>query len=322
MNRQDIQKLIVGPIATVPTPFDKNFEVDYGRMHELAQGWVDNGLVKGRAVIKVAAAMGEGPMLRDDEWPYLLRTVSQATDGKAAIVCGLHYKDTKRTIEDAKRAQDMGAHALQVCPPIFNLPSQEDILDYFSDLSDAIDIGIMVYHTHWMPGGRIEIDTFLKMSDFEQVASVKWSCPEDVEYNDISKFTKIFNVISNGHTVQAHKLGAKGYINLTAESYPAHDLKVWDLLESGKYDEAEKVEDSVNEPLRIFSAKVDSRSGGQGRVKKGVMALMGQGVGSSRPPSKPLNSQELDELREILIGFGWPVQATANEAMASQNSEY
>jgi len=53
----------------------------------------------------------------------------------------LHFKDTKKTIEDAKKAQDLGAIGLQVCPPIFNLPSQKDISDYFSDLSDAISIG-------------------------------------------------------------------------------------------------------------------------------------------------------------------------------------
>ncbi len=140
MDRAELKQLIVGPIATVPTPFDNDFEVDYGRMYELTQRWVQQGLVKGKAVIKVAAAMGEGTMLTDDEWPYLLRTVVQAAGDKAAIVCGLHYKDTKRTIEDAKRAQDLGAHGLQVCPPVFNLPSQEDTLDYFSDLSEAIDI--------------------------------------------------------------------------------------------------------------------------------------------------------------------------------------
>lgn len=142
-------------------------------MYELAQWWVENGIVKGKAVIKVAAAIGEGPMLSDNEWPHLLRTVVQAVDGKATIVCGLHYKDTKRTIEDAKRAQALGAIALQVCPPIFNLPSQRDILAYFDGLSAAINIGIIVYHTHWLEGGKINTDTFLTMSDFENVACHK-----------------------------------------------------------------------------------------------------------------------------------------------------
>ena len=318
MRREELKQLIQGPIATVATAFDKDFEVDYGRMHDLTQRWVDEGLVKGKAVIKVAAAMGEGPMLRDDEWPYLLRTVVQAADDKATIVCGLHYKDTKRTIEDARRAQDMGAMALQVCPPIFNLPSQDDLLDYYGELSDAIDVGVMVYHTHWLPGGRIDVDTILKMADFSQVVSIKWSAPEGVDYDEMARFSSIFSVIDNNSTpAHSHKLGGRGYINLTAESYPPHDLRVWELLESKRYDEAQELFDSVNTPLRDYSARVDGRSGGQGRVKKGIMALMGQPVGASRPPSKPLNEQEMDDLREVLLSFGWPVAQTAARAAAA-----
>ena len=308
MNRKELKELIQGPIATVPTPFDKDYEVDYGRMHELTQQWIDDGLVKGRAVIKVAAAMGEGPMLRDDEWPYLLRTVVQAANDKAAIVCGLHYKDTKRTIEDALRAQDMGAHALQVCPPVFNLPSQNDIFDYFSDLSNAIDIGIMVYHTHWLSGGRIEVDTILRMKELEQVASIKWSVPDDIDYDEMTKFANDFSVIANGHAVKCHKLGGRGYINVTASAYPAHDLKIWDLLENGKYDEAAKEFETVDDLLRGFGAKIDAKSGGQARLPKALMDVMGRSAGSSRPPSKPCSPNELAELKDLVGNqLGWPV---------------
>ena len=315
MNQKELKSYIQGPIATVPTPFDKNFEVDYGRMHQLSEWWVDNGLVKGKAVIKVAAAMGEGPMLSDNEWPALLRTTVQATKGKASVVCGLHYKDTKRTIEDAKIAQDMGANGLQVCPPIFNSPSQKDILNYFSDLSNAIDIGIMVYHTHWLRGGRIEVDTILNMSEIENVVSIKWSNPADVAFDEMSKFSDRFNVINNGgDPVTSHELGGRGYINLTAHSYPKHDLTIWDLMENKKYDEARELYTTVDEPLRKINEKINERSGGQGRIVKGMMALMGLPCGSSRPPSEPMDVNELNGLREHLVNFGWPVQLTAKQA--------
>ena len=318
MNREDLREQIVGPIATVPTPFDDDYEVDLGRMHELTQTWVDEGIVKGKGVIKIAAAMGEGPMLSDDEWPALLRTTVQAANDKAAIVCGLHYKDTKRTIEDAKRAQDLGAIGLQICPPIFNLPSQDDLLDYFTDISDAIDIGIMVYCTHWMPGGRAETDTIVKMADIEQVAAIKWSVPDDIPFEDMQKFSQIFNVIDNSSMpAESHKLGGRGYINVTYESYPEHDNKIWELLESGKHDEAKALFDSVNDPLRDYSEKVDERSGGQARLKKGIMALMGRPVGSSRPPSKPLNDEDMEGLRQVLLDLGWPVKSSAREAAAA-----
>ena len=318
MDRNELRKLIVGPIATVPTPFDDDYEVDYGRMHELTQQWVDEGIIAGKGVIKIAAAMGEGPMLSDDEWPYLLRTTVQAADGKAAIVCGLHYKDTKRTVEDAKRAQGMGAIGLQICPPIFNLPSQGDLLDYFGEISDAIDIGIMVYCTHWMPGGRVEVDTILRMADIEQVAAIKWSTPDDIAFEEMEKFSSAFNVIDNSSMPsENHKLGGRGYINVTYESYPQHDNKIWEMLESGKYDEAKALFDSVNEPLREFDEKLSGRSGGQARLKKGLMALMGRPVGSSRPPSKPLTADEMEGLRRVLLDLGWPVKSSSREAAAA-----
>jgi len=122
------------------------------------------------------------------------------------------------------------------------------------------------------------------------------------------KFAHIFNVIDNSsQPVRCHKLGGRGYINLTAEVYPPHDLRIWELLESKRYDEAQALFDKVNTPLREMYAKVYQQSGGQARVKKGMMALMGRPMGASRPPSLPLNEAQMAELRQILLSFGWPV---------------
>lgn len=309
MDRNELKKLLVGPSVPVPTPFDDDYEVDLGKMHDLTEWWVESGLIKGKGIIKIAAAVGEGPMLGDDEWPHVLRTAVRAANGKATIMCGLHYKDTIRTIEDAKLAQDLGAVGLQVCPPIFNLPSQDDILDYYEAVSDAIDIGIMVYHTHWMSGGLIETDTILKMAEFQQVVAVKWSNhPFGQLYEEMSSFADTFNVIDNSVSpIKCHKLGGRGFVQTTAASYPPHDLKVWELMESGKYAEAEEMYYRVQGPLREFGEKISVRSGGQGRIDKQLMAMMGRPVGSSRPPSKPLNGEETSELRRLVESFGWPL---------------
>ena len=232
MPKENLRELIVGAAAAVATPFDENYEVDLGKMYDLTQWWVANGLIKGNGIIKVAAAAGEGPMLDDPEWAALLRTTVQASGGKATVMCGLHYKDTKRTIRDAKVAQDMGAHALQVCPPIFNDPSQNDLLDYYGDLSDAIDIGIMVYHTHWLKGGRIETDTLLRMADFENVVAIKWSPHDGQVYEDMAKFVDRFNIIDNTvNPVRCAQHGGHGFVQTSVEAYPPHDLKVWELIQ-------------------------------------------------------------------------------------------
>ena len=43
------------------------------------------------------------------------------------------------------------------------------------------------------------------------------------------------------------------------------------------------------------------------RLKKAVMAAMGMSMGPMRPPSLPHSAEELEELRGLLRGFGWPV---------------
>ena len=308
MDRSELQRLIRGIIVATTTPFDDDFEVDHGRLYEIAQWWVESGLVEGKAVIKVCSVMGEGPSLADNEWPSVVRTVVQAANGRVPVIGTIHGKDTKRSIDDALRAQDLGAVGLQVSAHIYNDPSQDDILRYFGALSEAIEIGIMVYNTPWMPHGGILSETFHKMLDFEHLVAIKWCNFPGHDYEDMAGLSQSLNIIDNsGQPGRCFKLGGRGFLDEQATAYPPHDLRVLELAETGQYNEAQSLWDSVSGPLGKFYARVVEKSGGSARVKKGVMELMGHPVGSMRPPSEPLGDDEMVELHDILIGFGWPV---------------
>ena len=317
MTRDDLERFIQGPFATVPTAFDADLTLDLDVMAELTRWWVANGLIAGKAVIKVAAAMGEGPDLSDDEWPQLLRTVVNAAGGKAAIVCGLKTKNTLHTIDDVKRAQDLGAIGVQIDLPIFHHPTQDDIVRYFSDISAAIDIGIVVYNTWWFVVPSVTVATMRRLADAEHVVAIKWFTPPDQNYDDMREFADFVNVIDNSdQPIRCHRNGGRGYINNTMNVYPAHDLALWELLESRRYDEAQALWDRVNQPLATFIKEAAQRSGGY-RVNKGMMALMGQPMGAPRPPTLPLDSQELAALHELLVSFGWPVPGAARSPATS-----
>jgi len=307
MNREELRKLFVGPITTVPTPFDDDLEVDYGRMAELTQFWVESGLVRGAAVIKVAAAMGEGGMLEEAEWSHLVRTVVQASKGKAAVVAGIHHKDTRRAIKDAKIAEDLGAVGVQVSPPVFSWPTQDDLLRHYEALSDAIGIGIVIYNNWWWPGGNVPPAIFLRMKDFEHVVAIKWSVPKEQKYEDMAMLTPYFNVLDNdAKPALCHKLGGRGYINRTAHAYPQHDLRIWALLESKRYDEAQALFEKVDVPTWKLYEEMAAESGGEARMIKGMMAIMGHPCGVSRPPTLPMNAAQMAKLRQILLDAGWP----------------
>ena len=312
MDRQELRQRLQGIVGVTVTPVDDDYEVDYGRMAELTKWWVANGLVKGKAMLKVNSVMGEGPQMRDDEWPGMIRTVVQAADGKVDVIAGTHCKDTRRTIEDSKKAEDLGAIGLQIAPPMFNDPNQDDILRFYSDVSDAIGIGIMVYQNHWLPHGAITAETFHKMADFEHVVAIKWSSYEGCPDEAMGPLSKTFNLIENGNDrVGFHKRGGRGFLDKTAVAYPPYELKMWDLLEAGRYDEAQAMWESVDVPLQALGKKIGARSGGQARMKKAVMNAMGHRVGHQRPPSLPPTDAEMDELRDLFRSFEWPVPETS-----------
>jgi 4-hydroxy-tetrahydrodipicolinate synthase len=308
MNREELRKLIGGTIVTIPTAFDDDFKLDLGRQAELTKWWVAQGLGTGINPLKSSAAMGEGPDLSDDEWPHLLRTVVNAAGPDAAVICGLQTKNTLHTIEDAKKAQDLGAIGLQIDLPIFHHSNQDDYVRFFTDISDAIDIGIMIYNTYWFGGvglPSITAETMLRLADAEQVVAVKWDVPEGQDYDDMKKFAHIFNVIDNANQyVRCHKNGGRGYISGTIPAYPQHDLEIWQLLEAGRYEEAQAKVDHAVAALGPIRAKIGAKSGGY-RFGKGLMAAVGQPAGPPRPPTLPMDEGEIAELKDVIKDLGW-----------------
>ena len=308
MTCEELRDLIVGPIATVPTAFDANYQIDYGLMAEATQHWIEAGLVKGRSVLKVAASIGEGQLLREEEWSRLLQTVVEAAGGRGLVLGAIHHKDTVRTIEDARRAQELGAVGLQISPPIFNLPGQDDILRYYDAVSSAIEIGIIIYITNALLHGSIMPQTLARMVDFEKVVAIKWSPPDGVEYDAVFDLSDRFNILdNNGDPIRCHQLGGRGFLTDGVEAYPAYWLGLWDLMEQGQYDRAQTRWEQFASPFAPFFRKVLDRSGSDAKVAKGMSKLMGLDMGPPRPPSLPLDERELAELRAMMIDWGWPV---------------
>lgn len=311
MNREQLKKRIRGMPVTLPTAFTDDMKLDLPRMKEMTHWWVEQGLGTNDAPLKTSAAMGEGPDLNDDEWPEILRTVVDAAGPDKTVICALKPKNTLHTIEDAKRAQDLGAVGLQIDLPFFHHSTQDDNVRHFAAISDAIDIGIMIYNTHWfcsVPQDEyMKAESMMRLKDYEHVVAIKWDVPEGEDYDDMRQFSDTFNVIDNSgrsNVARCFKNGGVGYISNVIAAYPAHDLEVFEMLKKGQIAESQAELDRVNAAFAPWMAKTTARSGGY-RQGKGMSAALGRPVGPPRPPTIELDEQELAEVKVILDGLGW-----------------
>ena len=299
MNRDQLKELIQGTPAPIPTAFDDDFRLDLARMTDMTHWWVEQGLGTRTAAFKVASAMGQGPDLSDDEWPHLLRTVVNAAGSDATVLCGLKAKNTLHTIDDARRAQDLGAVGLQVDLPFFHQSDQDGYVRHFTAISDAIDIGIMIYNTHWFCADPVKdyvnADTMLRLKDAERVVAIKWSVPDGEDYDQMRRFSDAFNVIDNwGDKVRCHRNGGRGYISRLIPAYAKHDLEVWQLLEARRYDEAKAKGDRVSAAF--------ASGGGSAKV---MLAAMGRPMGPPRPPSLSPDDAQIAAARKAMVELGW-----------------
>lgn len=306
MTRNELKKLILGPASAMPTPFDRQGKVDLGVMADMTRYWVANGIVAGKGMIKVTSG-ADAPDLSDADWANILHATVQAAGGKAAVACGLKAKNTRQTIEDVKIAAGLGVIGVQIDLPFLKFPTQDDIVRFYSEISDAVDIGIIVNNAFWFGAPGITTESIMRLADAEHVVAFKWAVPDDKQYDDMRQFAGIFSVIDNSNQpVRCHKNGGRGYVEGTFPVYPAHGFKVWALMEAGKYDEAQALFDSVAKPMGVWGASLDKRYGGD-RAGKAMMQVMGFPAGEPLSPTVPLSAGELAGLRDMLRGFGWPV---------------
>ena len=314
MNREELKKKIRGMPVTLPTPFDSNMNVDFPVLADTTQWWVEQGLGTDETPLKTSAAAGEGPDLSDDEWPHILRTVVNAAGPGKNVMCGLKPKNTLHTIEDAKKAQDLGANGLQIDLPFFHHAKQDDNVRHFADISDAIDIGIMIYNTYWFCNTPereyMTAESMLRLKDAEHLVAIKWDVPEGEDYDQMTQFSHIFNVIDNsGDNVRCFENGGVGYIqsacgNSLIAVYPPHDLRMLPLLQQGKYDEFRAEQKRVADALAPWFRKTGAVSGGY-RAAKAMMAAIGHPVGPPRPPTLPCTDEDVAEVRDIMLRLGW-----------------
>jgi 4-hydroxy-tetrahydrodipicolinate synthase len=198
-------------------------------------------------------------------------------------------------------------------PLVFHHPTQDDMVRYFSDVSEAIDVGILVYNTWWFGDGSfgdrsMAPSTVRRLADStEHVVGIKWSAPPEGDYDDMRSFADVISVIDNsGDYVRCMQLGGAGFIGDVIVAQPAVELELWDHLANGRWTEAQALMDRIHLPAWEFLARTKARSGGY-RVAKGMLNVLGLPVGDPRPPTLPLQPDEMVELRALMASFGWPV---------------
>ena len=132
-----------GVFPVVPTTFTDAGELDLASQKRCVDFMIDAGS-DGLAIL---ANFSEQFVLADDERELLTRTILEHVAGRVPVIVTTTHYSTRVTVARSKLAQAAGAAMIMVMPPYHGATiraGEPAIEAYFRQLSDAIDVPIMI----------------------------------------------------------------------------------------------------------------------------------------------------------------------------------
>ncbi|MEQ8907578.1 MAG: dihydrodipicolinate synthase family protein [Vicingaceae bacterium] len=297
---------ITGPVIPLPTPFNADESVDHESLHNYVTFLVDNGIKN----IMTTVGTSRYNLLTNEEVKAVNETVVKAAAGKAkTIVANPPFGGQMHALEFAKHAEEIGADLYLAYFPDRNY-GENDILNFFQELSDAINIGILI---HEMPlrnglgGGAVQYSVPLlkKLLQIKNVVGVKEEALDIAHSNAVVRAISSEAVIIGAgggmsRYLRDYWLGAKAFLGGIGNFAPQVELDFYQLFENKEFEKAYQLVEEVELPF--FQDVVPF---GWHPSLKGMLHLCGHMQEFERRPLKQNSKEELNQLKATLQKNNW-----------------
>jgi N-acetylneuraminate lyase len=280
-----------GIFPALLTPFREDGGINEDALRKL----VSVNLAKGVAGFYVCGSTAEVFLLKPEERKRILEIVADEVKGKAAVICHVGAIGTDWSIEFARHAAALGVDALSSVPPFYYPFSPGEILDYYRDIADAVDLPMVVYNIPAFSGVTLGGERIKALREHKNIIGIKHTSMDlyqtpsmkraDPGLIDINGYDEIF--------LGGLSMGADGGIgstyNLMAEKFTG----IHRAFAAGRIDEARNLQTEANDVIRVLTGM------GVFAAEKYLLGLQGIPFGSCRKPFKPLDEGEKRRLEEI-----------------------
>jgi 4-hydroxy-tetrahydrodipicolinate synthase len=129
-----------GVVPIVPTPFNRDEQVDWQSLRSLA----DFACAAGACAVCLPAYASEFYKLSENERLQAVARVVEHSAGRIPVFAQVNFASARQAVEAAREAQNSGASAIAVAVPrIFGFP-ESDLFRYFDRILCSIDVPLLI----------------------------------------------------------------------------------------------------------------------------------------------------------------------------------
>lgn len=203
-----------GVFTALITPF-KNGAIDYQSLEKLVQFQIQNG-VDGFVINGTTA---ESPNLSHQEIAELFKKVKSWAP-KSVLIMGTGSNSTAKTIEDTKKASELGADAVLVVVPYYNKPPQRGLEQHFRAIAQSTKLPVILYNVPGRTITSLEPETVKHIAAEKNVVGIKEATGKiDLAQQIIQLCGKNFVMLSGDDGTYVEFLGAGGHGVISVASH-------------------------------------------------------------------------------------------------------
>lgn len=291
-----------GSWVAIPTPYDKNGNIDFGGFKTL----IDFHIAHGTSELFVMGSAGEVTLLRPEERREIVREVVKLSKGRIPVFFGATFPTTADTVSFSQYAEKEGADGLIFTVPPYLLPPQTAVLEHMRTCMGSVSIPVGVYNNPTRTGVNLEpalIETLARelpnfvvdkeaMPNVEQLVEVKRRLGDRLHILccDFPKYSIVLPTLA---------VGGNGTANIGGNVIPEEMALI-----SRPWDSIDKVQECRSLYLKYFPLLQALYWFSNPIVIKAALKLMGLPSGGIRRPYPELEGEKLEELKKILSELG------------------
>lgn len=278
--------------TAIATPFTEN-GVNFDEFGKLIDFQIENNV----DAIIVCGTTGESATMTDQERKETIKFAIQKVAKRTKVIVGTGSNNTKAAVELSKFAQTEGADAILVVTPYYNKTTQKGLIKHYTEISNAVNIPIVLYNVPSRTGVNITPETCKELSKIENIVAIKEASGNISQVAKIASLCKEDLDIYSGNDDQIIpilSLGGKGVISVLSNVMPKYTHEMTRRYFDGEIRKATKMQLEVLDLIDALFKEVNPIP------VKYALNLMGYDFGYPRLPLIELSNENKKYMEEIM----------------------
>ena len=236
-------KSFTGVIPAMITSFHKNESINKESIRKTIN-YLISEKVDG---LYITGSTGETFLMSQEEKKQVIEIIVEEVNGRVPVIAHIGSIGTKITTDLAQYAEKVGVDALSALPPFYYGFSNDEIFNYYKDISNSTNLPITVYnisHAHLM-----DLDMLKRLASIKNVDGVKYTAPTHFNFSKIKKeIGENFKIYSGMDEMALSGLisGADGIIGSFYNLMPELFVEIYKQVKNNNINEAKKIQEKIN----------------------------------------------------------------------------